>query len=65
MKPFVTTYEAMGGWKSAVLEHDHSIMMFAPAHVGLGYYETEEEAIVEAKQMARDLELPYQPRGEE
>jgi len=63
MKPFVTTHKALEGWKATVLAHNPSMTIFTPEQIDSEYYDDEEGAIKEAKQMALDLELEYKPRG--
>lgn len=50
---YITTYRAMCGWKS-VMDGPDGVQ-----ETGICGWDTEDEAIVEAKQWAEDEELPY------
>lgn len=64
---FITVYQAVSGWKAVQMTwcEDSGIGMWEPWTTGVGSYETEAEAVVEAKAWAEDLEVLFKERGHE
>ena len=63
MKHFVTVTEGMSGFFAIHMwlnEEEDFGPFWEPYESGIGRYGTREEAIVEAKQWAWELELPYE-----
>lgn len=60
-KPFITTYEAVGGWKAVHIWWNPE-GFWEPYDTGFGYYASEADAIREALAWAEQEELEYKPR---
>ena len=63
MKHFVTVTEGMSGFFAVHMwlnEEEDFGPFWEPYESGFGRYGTREEALVEAKQWALELELPYE-----
>lgn len=57
---FVTTYQSMGGWKAVLMWFNPDMGGFwEPWQTGMGGYDTEENAILEAQEWAEAEGLEY------
>jgi len=57
MKPFVTVYECMAGWKAVLMFWDDEIDGYAPWQTGFFGYPTREQAIRDAVEWAASEEI--------
>jgi hypothetical protein len=59
-KPFIDVYQSVGGWKARLMVWDPSYpSMYVPEQTGLAGYDTQEEAIAEAKEWAKAENIEY------
>lgn len=61
---YITVYESISGWKAVMMWRSPEMGGFwEPWTTGVGAYETEAEAEVEAKSWAKDEGLEFCPRS--
>lgn len=60
--PYISVYKSLVGWKAVMVVWDEDDDIWEPYQTGVGFYETEREALKEARAWARDEGIRLSPK---